>query len=47
MQASEGDNNSNIRSIDLSTSVVDGFDNEYDMDKEIELFCDAIPDLDK
>ena len=47
IQASEGDNNSNIRSIDLSASVVDEFDNGYNMGKEIGLFCDAIPDLGK
>ena len=41
----EGDNNSNIRSIDLSTSAMSRFDNRYDMGKEIEPFCDAIPDL--
>ena len=46
-QASEGDNNSNIRSIDSSASAVDGFDDEHDADKEIGPFCDAIQDLDE
>ena len=44
-QASEGNNKSNIRSTNLSTSVVDGFNNGYDTGKEIGPFCNAILDL--
>ena len=46
-EASEGVNDSNIRRIDSSASVVNGFDDGCDTDKEIGPFYDAIPDLDE
>ena len=46
-QGLEGDNNSNIKSINLSTSIVDRFDDGYDTGKKIVPFYDAIPDLDE
>ena len=47
VEALEGDYNSNFRSIDLSASVVNGFDNGHDVDQETGPFHDAILDLDE
>ena len=47
MEVSNNGNNSNIRSINLSERIVNGFDEGYDTDQEIKPFYDAIPDIDE
>ena len=46
-EASEGDDNSNVRSVDLPASVVNGFEDGHGTGKEVGPFRDAIPDLDE
>ena len=47
MEVLEGDDDVNVRSIDFSASVVNGFGDGCNVDQEVGPFCDAIPDLDE
>ena len=47
IEASESDDNSNMRSNNLLVSAVNQFNLRCNIEQEIDLFCNAAPDLNK